>query len=331
MKIAFLVSNPDGPSTRYRVLNYISFLEKRGCVSEVFVIQKGLLKRQKLFRKLRDFDIVFVHRKLFRFIDWHSLRMHSKRLVYDFDDAVMFRDPNKKKQTSYIREKSFMRTVRNADAVIAGNNYLKSLAMKGNTETFVIPTSVDMERYTQRSTEKSSDTVILGWIGSSSTLIYLENIKNILDNVFEQFPNVSMKIVGDKFFDCSKMPVIKKTWNCEDEIHDLHTFDIGLMPLTDDPWSKGKCGFKLLQYMAVGIPAVCSPVGVNREIVTDGVNGFWADKENEWIEKLSILISDSKLRSEMGTSARKTVIKNYSTEHNGKKLLELFKAMLLNN
>ena len=326
MNIAFLVPDHEGPSTRYRVLNYISFLEKRGYVSEVFLIQKGLLNRLELFRKLTNFDIVFLHRKLFRFFDWFNLRRHSKRLLYDFDDALMFRDPNKKKQKSYLRESSFRRTVRESDIVIAGNDYLKGFAMRENSETFVLPTSVDLERYTEK-TAHQSDAIVLGWIGSGSTLVYLEKIKDILDAVFDRFPNVRLKIVSDTFIDCRKMPVIKKQWNADDEISDLHTFDVGLMPLTDDPWSRGKCGFKLLQYMAVGVPAVCAPVGVNREIVTDGVNGFWAEKENEWIERLSVLIRDSKLRLTMGKKARETVIKNYSTEQNCMKLADILKHL----
>jgi len=330
MNIAFLVPKLDGPSTRYRVLKYIPYLQKKGWVPKVFVLEKGFRNRQRLFRKLRYFDIVFLHRKLFRFIDWHSLRINSKRLIYDFDDAVMFRDPKKKKQRSYLRESTFRRTVRKSDIVIAGNKYLRDFAIQENSETVVLPTSVDLERYTEKSVHQSDD-IMLGWIGSSSTLIYLEKIKDILDVVYDRFPNVRLKIVSDKFIDCKQMPVIKKEWRDDEEISDLHAFDVGLMPLTDDPWSRGKCGFKLLQYMAVGVPAVCSPVGVNREIVTDGVNGFWAAKDDEWIERLSLLIKDTQLRWKMGKKARETVIKHYSIEHNSKKLLELFKAMLLND
>jgi glycosyltransferase involved in cell wall biosynthesis len=326
MNIAFLVPDLEGPSTRYRVLKYIPYLRKKGWVPKVFVIQKGFLNRLRLLMKMRKFDIVVLHRKLFRVFDWYILRMSTSRLVYDFDDALMFRDPNRKNQRSYLRESSFRRTVRKSDIVIAGNEYLRGFAVQVNSETIVLPTSVDLERYAEKTAHQSDD-IVLGWIGSSSTLIYLEKIKDILDVVYDRFPNVRLKIVSDKSIDCKKMPVIKKQWKSEEEITDLHTFDVGLMPLADDPWSRGKCGFKLLQYMAVGVPAVCSPVGVNREIVTDGVNGFWAEKEDEWIKKLSLLIRDSALRLKMGKKARETVIKHYSTEHNSKKLVDLLKHL----
>lgn len=215
--------------------------------------------------------------------------------------------------------------VKNSDIIIAGNEYLEAFAVKENPNTFVIPTSIDMDRYIERPPVASSESVILGWIGSSSTLFYLEKMKNIWDAIFDRFSYVKLKIVADKFFDCDRIPVIKKQWRYEEEINDLHSFDIGLMPLSDDPWSRGKCGFKLLQYMAVGIPAVCSPVGVNRTIVTDGVNGFWTKDEKEWLEKLSILIQNSQFRVQMGNKARETVIRNYSTEVNSKKLLEILK------
>lgn len=327
MNIAFLVTRIEKPSARYRVFQYIPFLKMEGYISEVFTIPKNHLDRINLFRKMRNFDIVFLQKKLLNIIEWHILRKNSKRLVYDFDDAVMFRDPNNKSQVSKKRMNDFLRTVKNTDIVIAGNKYLKNFAIKENPKTFVIPTSVDMNRYTEKQSSIESNPIILGWIGSNATLFYLERIKNVLDTIFDRFLSVRLKIVADKFLDCARMPVIKKHWAYEEEISDLHTFDIGLMPLTDDPWSRGKCGFKLLQYMAVAVPAVCSPVGVNREIISDGINGFWAYSEDEWIDTVGKLMQNHQLRTEMGSRARKTVIERYSTEVNSKKILALFNSL----
>ncbi|OGW37307.1 MAG: hypothetical protein A2Y97_09050 [Nitrospirae bacterium RBG_13_39_12] len=329
MNIAFLVTRLDSPSVRYRVLQYIPCLEREGFLPEVFVIPKNHMDRLSLFRIMKDFDLVFLHRKLLSTIWWLLLRKNSRNLIYDFDDAVMFRDSAHKNPFSARKMNSFKRIIRNADIVIAGNEYLKNFAVNENCKTFVVPTPIDMNRYTGKPSAIGSDPLILGWIGSSVTLFYLENMKNVLDTIFDRFPFVRLKIIADKFFDCDRMPVIKKQWVYEEEISDLHSFDIGLMPLTHDPWSMGKCGFKLLQYMAVGVPAVCSPVGVNKEIVIDGENGFWADSELEWIDKVGELVKNHQLRIEMGIRARKTVIERYSTDVNGKKITDLFN--ILNN
>jgi glycosyltransferase involved in cell wall biosynthesis len=244
-------------------------------------------------------------------------------LFYDFDDAVMFRDAVNKNQRSYRRGKNFVNTVRGADCIIAGNRYLQDFALKVNKNTHVIPTSLDMERYRERPSSVSSDRLTLGWIGSSVTLFYLECLKNVLERVCKIFPTARLKIVADNFFDLERVPVIKKRWRYEEEIDDIHSFDIGLMPLTDDPWSRGKCGLKLLQCMATGIPVVCSPVGVNREIVQDGLNGYWAGEEREWLEKIGNLIKNSEVRHEMGRRARETVMKKFSAEVNSRRLIDL--------
>lgn len=322
MNIAFLVTRLDKPSARYRALQYFPLLKEKGHIPEVILIPKNYWERLSLFGKMRNYDIVFLQKKSLGAIEGYLLRKNSKVLVYDFDDAVMFRDSAKVSSASAGRQKKFSRTVQYADTVIAGNEYLKSFAIKENPNTFLIPTSIHMERYPARPAPATQESLVLGWIGSSATLFYLERLRDVLDTIYGRFPHVCLKIVSNQFSNFGRIPVIKKRWDYEKEIDDLHTFDIGLMPLTDDSWSRGKCGFKLLQYMAVGIPAVCSPVGVNREIVADGVNGFWAENDHEWTERLSTLIQDQRLRVHMGRKARETVIKYYSTEASKEKLLE---------
>jgi len=125
---------------------------------------------------------------------------------------------------------------------------------------------------------------------------------------------VELKIVCDTFIECDQMTVIKKNWSAEEEVADLQGFDIGLMPLVDDPWSWGKCGLKIIQYQGVGVPVVCTPVGINRDLVEDNINGFYAKTLEEWEEKLSLLIEDSALREQMGREGRKRVLENYTYE-----------------
>jgi glycosyltransferase involved in cell wall biosynthesis len=307
VNLAILVTGIEKPSARHRILQFIPFLHQNNFQAEVFVIPGNHLDRIRFFRKLRAYDIVFLQRKLFTAIELNILRRNAQKLVYDFDDAVMFRDSVKRTQYSSLRTRKFIRTIKNADI---GNEYLRDQAISYNAQTVIIPTTVDTDVYREKPASPSSDAVILGWLGSKATLFYLDNIKNVFETIFERFPNVSLKIVADRFFDCNKMPVIKKRW-----------------PLTDDPWSRGKCGFKLLQYMAAGIPPVCSPVGVNKEIVQDGINGFYARDEHEWVEKLSNLILDRQLRYRIGRNARLSVLDNYSKAIHEKRLLTLLSSL----
>ncbi len=313
MKIAFLVNSLNNPSSKFRVIQYIPYFEKKGWETQVFILPKNLLKRIHLFFSLKDFDIVILQKRLLTLLSWKLLKSNSKLIGFDFDDAVMFRDYLKKKQKSFMRSQKFARIVKGSDIVIAGNHYLKNHAIKYNRNVFIVPTSIDLERYRQKDySQNGNNNVTLGWIGSSSTVFYLERLKHVWDEIFNRYPNTRLKIVADKFFQCDKMPVTRKKWNYDEEISDLHSFDIGLMPLTDDLWSKGKCGFKLLQYMAAGIPVICSPVGINKEIVKPAINGFWAENENDWIDNLGKLIKDPTLRESMGKEAFNTVNESYS-------------------
>lgn len=327
MKIAFLVTGLDKPSVRYRVLQYIPYLEKAGFTADVHTIPGNYLRRISLFKSMKNYECVILHRRLLSSAGFYVLRKYSSKLVYDFDDALMFRDSSREKFFSYKREKNFFRTVKYADMVIAGNDYLGDFALKENARTHIIPTTVDTNRFTEKPPRIHSNQIILGWIGSSSTLFYLENLKGLFDRVFERFPFTRLKIVADRFFECEEMPVIKKPWKYDEEIDDLHSFDIGLMPLTDDPWSRGKCGFKILQYMALGIPSVCSPVGANRKIVSDGMNGFWAEDEDEWTEKMALLIQDRELRARIGRKGRETVAQYYATGANSDRLIALLLSL----
>lgn len=320
MKVLFLANRVEGAGSRHRFLQYIPYLEKQGWSVEARTIPRRFPERMRLFASLGSFDVVFLHRRLFSLIEWHVFRMAAGKVVFDFDDAVMFRDSKRGRPGSVLRRLKFKTTVRGSDRVVAGNAYLEGMALSYNRNVTVIPTSIDMDRYVPKAGADNDGAVTLGWIGSASTVFYLERIRGVLDKIFERHPNTRLKIVSDRFCDLDAMPVEKKMWSLEDEIADLHSFDIGLMPLTDDPWSRGKCGFKLLQYMAVGVPPVCSPVGVNSEIVSHGENGFCATDEREWLDCLGRLISDGALRKRLGTEARRTVEERYSLGVNAPRL-----------
>jgi len=328
MRIAFLITRFEKPSARYRIIEYLPYFEKAGWEVSVFAFGKRRLDRIKIFWDLPKFDVVFLQKRLFGLLDWNLLRSKSRFLAFDFDDAIMFHDSSRKQNTFSLKGKiRFDRTISNSDVVFAGNSYLRDLARKYNQKVLILPTVIDTELYTSKR-EQNSSLVTLGWIGSRPTLFYLENMIQVWDMVHKRYPQTQLKIVSDHFFDCNMMPVIKKAWKSEDIVDDLQSFDIGIMPLIDDEWTKGKCGFKLLQYMAVGLPVVCSPVGVNREIVRDGENGFWAHNEDEWIDRLGQLIGSPALRIKMGEIGKKIVLNKYALKDHAAYLIGVLSKMV---
>lgn len=320
MQVAFIIKKFESASSRYRVLQYLPYLREMGYVCTALSFPPRLHRRFVTFRKMSSFDLVVLQKRLLSPLEFWLLRHYSKSLIYDFDDAVMYRDSKHRNPCSWQRRRQFNRTVNNADWVIAGNRYLQQEVTHNRVS--IIPSPIDMQRY--RAKIYRDGTVTLGWIGSRSTLHYLVDLKGVLKAIGRIFANVQLKIVSDTFFDCRHLKVFKKPWRYEEEIEDLHSFDIGLMPLSDDPWSRGKCAFKLLQCLAVGVPVVASPVGMNCEIVHNHKNGFLASNENEWIQSLKLLIKEPNLRRHLGQEGRAVVRRDYSLHLHSQKMGKLF-------
>lgn len=327
LKVLFLVPRMDKASTRYRVLQYMPSLERGGISCTVKSLSKTSRNWFSLARQLRRADLVFIQKKLFTRLELFMVRKLARRMVYDFDDAVMFKCDAASARQIERQRKRFAATVRKADLVIAGNSYLRAQTLPWNPNVQVLPTPLHTGSYPERQTVRDTGAVVLGWIGSRGTLKYLRDISPVLENLGCLFPRLKLKIVADDFFSLEHLEVIRKPWSAMDEIADLHSFDIGLMPLRDDEWTRGKCGFKLLQCMAVGLPVVCSPVGMNSEIVTHGREGFWASTPEEWREHLSRLITDAGLRQSMGRLGRQKVEQTYSLAVNAPKLLHYLREL----
>jgi len=321
MRIAFLIKKFETPSSRYRILQYIPYLQEMGHDCTVLRIPQRFHTRFFAFRKMSDFALVVLQKKLLNPLEFWFLRRYSKSLIYDFDDAIMYRDSHINPNSQQRRQR-FNRTVHNADWVIAGNQYLREKVP--HSRVSIIPTPIDMQRYHAKIYRNEGKVVTLGWIGSKSTLAYLLDIKEVLEEIGRNFINVQLKIVCDTFFDCRHLRVIKKPWRYEEEIEDLHSFDIGLMPLSDDLWSRGKCAFKLLQYLAVGVPVVASPIGMNSEVVHNHKNGFLALNEHEWLEWLKLLIQDQDLRRQLGQKGRELIKKDYALHLHSHRMGNLF-------
>ena len=217
--------------------------------------------------------------------------------------------------------------VRYSDQVIAGNQYLKSQALPYNKHILIIPTAIDTSKYTINNYSRNKETVTIGWIGSKSSLPFLKELIPAFDHLAGKHKAVELKIICNDFFDCKKMPVRKKVWALEDENSDLQDIDIGLAPLPNHEWTKGKCATKLLQYLSVGIPVVCSPVGVHNEIIQEGVNGLFAASMKEWVEKIALFMKDKSLRERIGLEGKKTVESHYSLKANVPKFINAIKGI----
>jgi glycosyltransferase involved in cell wall biosynthesis len=211
--------------------------------------------------------------------------------------------------------------------VLAGNRYLADYALQFNSNVHIFPTTIDTETYVLRAVSENG-AVCIGWSGSFSTVQHFEHAFGALMKIKAKYGNkVAFKVIGDANYKNDALQIKGIAWRSETEVSDLQSLDIGIMPLPNDEWAKGKCGLKGLQYMAVGVPAVMSPVGVNTEIIKDGVNGFLAATEEEWVDKLSRLIDSEALRRQFSAQGRKTVEENYSVAANRKRYLELFMSV----
>ena len=327
MKVLFLIQGFSVAASRYRVLQYIPYLRSEGVETRVTLYPRTLKENIKFLKEVGHYDIVFLQRKRFNQPRLLLLRKKAKRIIYDFDDAVMYRNSKAKNPFSLTRKKRFIKMIKASDFIIAGNEFLRSEVLPYNNNVEVIPTPINHHRYSPKNYHIKKERVTIGWIGDHGSIHYLEKMRPIFDRIAINHPEVELKIVCDTFFDCERMKVIKKFWTHEEEVSDLQSFDIGIMPLMDDPWSWGKCGLKIIQYQGVGLPVVCTPVGINRDLVEDGVSGFYAMTDEEWEKKLSLLIEDDKLREKMGAEGLKRVLNGYTVEACAPRLLSILERV----
>ncbi len=327
MKVVFLIHSLEVSGCRYRVLQYLPSLKEKGVECSVHLFKEGWPGKLRFYNSLGDFDILYVHRRLFPPLEFAYVRRKARKIIFDFDDAIMYRSSSSRNPHSLSRRLKFAHLVKRVDFVVAGNEFLRSEVLPYTSRVEVLPTSIDLTRYTLKGDAPARETLTIGWLGSSSTLKYVRSMMPMFERLYEQYPHFQLKIVCDQFVESERLPVIKKRWAAEEEETDLKSFDIGIMPLTDDPWTRGKCGLKILQYYGVGVPVVCTPVGVNRDIVEDGRNGFWAENEDQWKERLLLLMQDRELRRAMGIEGRQKVERGYALEVCGGRLFQILQRV----
>jgi len=296
-------------------------------------VVKGCFQRLLLLLKVSRFDFVFIHREAAPVgppvIEWVIGCIFKKKIVYDFDDAIWMTDKHQENPLEkMIRWRSKVKSIcRWSYQVSCGNQFLCDYALQFNKNVILNPTTIDTLAVHQRSRYaevKNNEKITIGWTGSHSTVKYLKRLEHVFQHLQKQFPHFQLLVIGNTEPGLNLPSLIYKPWSVASEIKDLLTVDIGIMPLPDDEWSKGKCGFKALQYMALEIPAVASPVGVNSTIISDKVNGFLCSSDQEWIETLELLMLDAGLRSRIGKEGRKTVEARYSVVSNTSNFLALF-------
>jgi glycosyltransferase involved in cell wall biosynthesis len=303
-----LVEDPSHVCCRYRMAAYRPFLESGGHRLELRCWPKSVPEWLRLGRNLREADVVIAQRRLLPRWQLLLLRRAASLLLYDCDDALFLRDSYAVKGLdSARRRRRFAAIVRAADEVIVGNSFLRFQAARWTSlnRVHVIPTCVDPAQYPLAEHRQGGETAQLVWIGSSSTLRGLERARAILEVVGQCNPGLTLKLVSDRFLELRHARVIPRIWSPGDEAVELATADIGISWLPDDRWSQGKCGLKILQYMAAGLPVVANPVGVQADLVRAEENGLLGTTPEQWAAAVSRLVRDPALRRQMGQAGRR--------------------------
>jgi len=325
-KLLVITNNPDRPSFRQRIAIHTEALQQQGIQCELAEFPGSACARRKLFKQAAAFNAVLLQKKTLNLLNAGHLRRYSKKIIYDYDDAVMY-SPKHPERNSFSHFRAFRRTVSLADLVIAGCPYLVEKAKRFNKNVRLLPTGLDTREYQFPPQRKQDDKIRLVWIGSKSNLAYLAQLKPILEQVGVCFNNVVLRIICDDFFDLQNMKVEKHHWSLQTQAADLAACDIGLSPLPDNPFTKGKCGFKILQYAAAGLPVVASPVGVNTRYVRHNHNGFLAAEHQEWTNSITDLIQDKQRRKTIGRK-NQLRLKKFDADKIGKKLNRLIAELL---
>lgn len=356
-RILFIANHRIGrsPGQRFRFEQYLTYFEENdfeiefsNIISEkddAFLYSKGnylkkaLLakrawrKRKADLRKVDTFDVIFIFREALLTGSTYFEKQFAKstaKVVFDFDDAIWLPNVSSGNKALQLLKKPAKTDdiVACADMVFAGNEYLANYAKGFCSNVKVIPTTIDTD-YHIRKTENTSDRICIGWTGTETTRKYLNTILPVFQQLQQKYgKQIYFKVICDKPWKADGIDLKNEKWKKETEIAQLEEIDIGVMPLTDDQWSKGKCGFKGLQYMALESATIMSPVGVNKEIVAHGKNGFLATTEADWNEYLSNLIDNKELRLQIGKAGRETIKKRFSVEANKGLYLKYLKEII---
>lgn len=290
-----------------------------------------MLQRVIQLRNLRRFDVIWLYRAAWPVGPALLERFMARTgvpVIVEFDDAIFLTDT-----TAENRRWGFLKCAGKTDEicqlsshVVVGNPYLADYSRRFNPNVTVIPTTIDTDTYPARAEYTEPSTVVVGWSGSKTTVAHLSTVNEAIRKVASQ-ASVRLHVVGTPEYRLEGVETYAAPWSSSTEVGELSRFDLGIMPLPDDEWARGKCGLKALQYMAMGIPTIVSPVGVNTEIISEGRNGLLASTQEEWCEQMLALVRDRRLRERLGRAGRQTVETTYSTLTQAPRVLELLQQL----
>jgi glycosyltransferase involved in cell wall biosynthesis len=353
MRILFLATYPahESPSQRYRMEQYFGYLREKNIqfdykpfidkktwkiifrhghiIQKIWGTIKGLLKRWLLMFQIGKYDFVYIHRETVLLgppvFEWIIAKIYKKKIIYDFDDAIWIPFVSKKNGLAFFLKfySKIGSICKWSYKISVGNSFLGKFAQRFNQNIVLIPTVVNTDDVHNRVQQHDTDKPIVGWTGSFSTLKFLDVILPVLQRMQEKY-DFEFIVIADQDPHLPLKYYRFIEWNRHRETDDLLNMHIGLMPLYDDELTKGKCGFKAIQYMSLGIPPIVSGVGVNPEIVEDGVDGFVCYNENDWEKKLTCLLNNTEKRKIMGKNAREKIQNKYSVAATKDCFLKLF-------
>jgi glycosyltransferase involved in cell wall biosynthesis len=335
ISICALVLDPydTSPGQRFRIEQWEPYLKREGILidyqdgkiaSKISELSKATLRRVGHILKASKYDVVFIYRTMSMvgpaFLE-RILHLRGIPIILDFDDSIFQTNTsNANKRFSWAKFSGKTATIcRLSTSVTVGNSYLADYAKKYNDQVFVVPTSIDTNIYQATSKSiKKNECVIVGWTGSSTSQYHLEEFEPVLAQLLEKRgKSVEIRVVSNRQPDFKLLPKSSyswREWSPQTEVEEISKIDIGIMPTPVDEWAKGKCALKALQYMALGIPAICTDIGANRDVIKHGENGFLATTPEEWLHYFEMLIDNAELRIKLGSAARKTVVEDYSME-----------------
>ncbi len=353
-KILAIVQHRKGrsPGQRFRFEHFIPILEANGYeiifsniitekddkvfyskgkyFAKLMIVIKSFLQRIKDLNRAKKSDIVFIYREAFMLGTTYFERRMSKLkvpIIFDFDDSIWLNDTSEgNKNLAWLKNPDKVAKICSySSLVMVGNEYLSNYACKYNNNVKIIPTTIDTNYHKALKDKTEKDKVCIGWTGTTTTLKHYDTAIPVLKRIKDKYKDkVYFKVIVNSTNWTRDIDVKLVQWSKHNEIEELCEFDIGIMPLPDDQWSKGKCGFKGIQCMALKIPVIMSPVGVNVDIIDNEKNGFLANDEEAWFKYLCMLIDSFELRKNIGISACKTIEENYSVKAWSKDVLEIF-------
>ncbi|MEW9920332.1 glycosyltransferase family 4 protein [Marimonas sp. MJW-29] len=294
---------------------------------------RATFRRIWALRTFRQYDIIYLQRELLPFgppVFERLMKALGACLIFDYDDALFIKKPSRYSRlaTMFRSPQKALKLFRICDCVVAGNDWLRDKAIEAGGKSMTVEVAEDTDRFRMRPSHTNADEVVIGWLGSKSTVKYLRLIEPVLARISERYPDVRFEIVGGGEFELPGLPVTHTDWSLDGEVDALHRFSIGLMPLPLEEWSRGKSGGKARTYMAAGVPAVCTAVGYNLELIKHGETGFLCTSDREWEEALSKLLEDPKLRQRVAEAARRDVEVRFSPAKQAGLLREVFDNVL---